>query len=418
MRRVLLALAAVVVLAVAGVVAFVLVRKHQSRNIRGSPTVEFVTTNAKPKEPPPGGKIRWPMYRFDAPRLGVSEGILAAVRPPYRPLWYFRAHSLVEFPPAVGYGRLYFANADGTLFAVDTKRVKPRWIFRAGRCTAATPALDDRTVYMSFMNRPPCNATRSGIDGEVVALNADTGRVRWRKRMGPTESSPLVVNGTVYVGDWNGKVYALDARSGRVRWSYATGGQVKDAVAYAGGRVYVGSYDHHVYALTANTGKLVWRASAQQRLGSQATFYSTPAVAYGRVYIGGTDGKVYSFGATSGKLRWSHGTGRYVYASPAVWNRRVYVGSYDGDFYCFDAATGDVRWKFAANGAISGSAVVINGLVYFSTLKNRTYALDATSGKLVWGFRRGTYASVVSDRRRLYLVGYSRIFSMAPRLRK
>jgi outer membrane protein assembly factor BamB len=62
--------------------------------------------------------------------------------------------------------------------------------------------------------------------------------------------------------------------------------------------------------------------------------------------------------------------------------------------------------------------VVINGVVYFSTLKNRTYALDATSGKLLWGFRRGTYASVVSDRRRLYLAGYSRVFSLAPKLKR
>jgi outer membrane protein assembly factor BamB len=418
MKKALLALAAVVVLAVAGIVAFVLIRKHEGRDIHGSPTVEFVTTNEKPKGPPPGGKIRWPMYRFDSSRLGAPEGFLAAVRPPYRPLWFFRARDLVEFPPAVGYGRLYFANAKGTLFAVDTKRVRPRWIFRAGRCTAASPALDNRTVYMSFLNRPPCNATRSGIDGEVVALNADTGKVRWRRRIGPTESSPLVVDGLVYVGDWDGKVYALDGRTGRVRWSYSTGDKVKDAVAYSGGRVYVGSYDHHVYSLTARTGKLVWRASAQQRLGTQGRFYSTPAVAYGRVYIGGTDGKVYSYGATSGKLRWSHGTGRYVYASPAVWNRRVYVGSYDGGFYCFDAATGDVRWKFEANGSISGSAVVINGVVYFSTLKNRTYGLDAATGKLLWGFRRGAYAAVVSDRRRLYLVGYSRIFSLAPNLKR
>jgi outer membrane protein assembly factor BamB len=418
MKKVLLGVAAAILVAGGALIAFVLIRQHEGRDVHGSSTVEFVTTNEKPKGPPPGGKIRWPMYRFDSARLGAPEGILAAVRPPYRPLWYFRARELVEFPPAVGYGRLYFSNSDGTLFAVDTKRVKTRWAFRAGRCTAASPALDDRTVYMSFLNRPPCNATRSGLDGEVVALSADTGKVRWRRRIGPTESSPLVVDGLVYVGDWNGKVYALDGRTGRVRWSYSTGDKVKDAVAYSGGRVYVGSYDHHVYALTARTGKLVWRASAQQRLGTQGRFYSTPAVAYGRVYIGGTDGKVYSFGATSGKLRWSHGTGRYVYASPAVWNRRVYVGSYDGGFYCFDAATGDVHWKFEANGSISGSAVVINGVVYFSTLKNRTYGLDAATGKLLWGFRRGAYAAVVSDRRRLYLVGYSRIFSLAPKLKR
>ena len=75
---------------------------------------------------------------------------------------------------------------------------------------------------MTFLNKPPCNATRSGLDGEVVALNADTGKVRWRLKIGPTESSPLVLDGVVYVGDWNGKrlrarARASGARAGRSR---------------------------------------------------------------------------------------------------------------------------------------------------------------------------------------------------------
>jgi outer membrane protein assembly factor BamB len=302
------------------------------------------------------------------------------------------------------------------LFAVRTKDVKVHWTYRTHRCTAASPAVDNHTVYMTFLNKPPCNATRSGLDGEVVALNADTGKLRWRLKIGPTESSPLVLDGVVYVGDWNGRVYALSAASGATLWTYQTGDKVKDAIAYSGGRVYFGSYDHHVYALNARTGKLVWRSSAQQRLGNRGTFYSTPAVAYNRVYIGSTDGKVYSFGATSGKLRWSHGTGGYVYSSPAVFEQRVYAGSFTGDLYCFDAATGDVRWKYRTNGPISGSPIVINGVVYVSSLKGRTYALNPRNGKLLWGFRRGAYAAPVSDRRRLYLAAYSRIFALAPRL--
>src|SRR6266516_3910562 len=339
MKKWLLVAAAGVVLVGAGLVAYGLYRKHQGRDIHGSPTQEFNTTETKAKPIKPTAKIRWPMYRFDAARQGAPEGVLQAVVPPFRPLWFFRAGSLVEFPPAIAYGKLYFANAKGTLFAVDGKHVRTAWHLTTHRCTAATPAVDRHTVYMTFLHHPPCNATRSGIDGEVVALDA-------------------------------------------------------------------------------STGKLFWKASAQQRLGPSGTFYSTPAVAYDRVYIGATDGKMYSYGATSGKLRWSHGTGGYVYASPAVWNRRVFSGSYNGDFYCFDAATGDVFWKFKSNGPISGSAVVINGIVYFATLKGWSYGLDAKTGKPRWVFRRGRYASVVTDRRRLYLAAYSRVFALAPKLRR
>ena len=77
-----------------------------------------------------------------------------------------------------------------------------------------------------------------------------------------------------------------------------------------------------------------------------------------------------------------------------------------------------MRWKFKSNGPISGSAVVINGVVYFSSFKGRTYALDARTGKQLWFFRRGKYGAVVADREWLYLVGYARVFAMAPKGRR
>jgi outer membrane protein assembly factor BamB len=415
MKKLLLGAVAVVLLVAAGLVAYGLYRKHEGRDIRGS-SVEFVTTQENKSKP--NLSTPWPMYRFDSSREGLAVGVPADIHPPFKAKWYFRGKSLIEFPPAVAYGNLYFANSLGSLHAVKITRVREQWVYRTGRCTAATPAVADHIVYMSFLNKPPCNATRSGLDGEVVALDADTGKVRWKVKTAPTESSPLVAGGLVYVGDWSGKVYALNAKSGRVVWTYQTGDKVKDGMAYAGGRVFFGSYDTHVYALNARTGKLVWKTGAQQRLGATGTFYSTPAVAYGRVYIGGTDGKMYSFGATSGKLRWSHGTGSYVYASPAVWNRTVYAGSYDGTFYAFDAATGDVRWKFKTAGPISGSAVVINGVVYVACFGGRTYGLDARTGKVLWLFKRGRYAGVVADTVRLYAVGYGRIFAFFPKGRR
>ena len=208
---------------------------------------------------------------------------------------------------------------------------------------------------------------------------------------------------------------ALDAQTGAVRWTNEAGGQIKGGLAIAGRTVYVGSYDHHVYAFDARNGALQWRTGAQLRLGSQGTFYATPAAAYGRVYIGATDGKVYSFGATSGDLRWSYGTGGYVYGSPAVWNERVYVGSYSGTFFCFDAATGEVRWTFHADGPISGSATVMDGVVYFSTLRETTYGLNVLTGRRVWSFPDGKYSPIVADPKRVYLVGYGSIYGMVER---
>jgi outer membrane protein assembly factor BamB len=405
--------AALALLILAGAVAgYVLYKRYQSRNIHGSSTEEFVTTEAAKPKPPPEGVV-WPMYGFDQQRVRAVTGF--GLRPPYRKLWSFRAEALLEFPPVIAYGRLYFANNPGVLFSLDSRSGRVRWRYDSHRCTAASPAVAKGVVYMTFLNRPPCNSQSSDIDGLVVALNARTGRLVWKRTIGPSETSPLVSRGVVYVGDWRGNVYAIGARTGRIRWTFQTGGKVKGGAALDGNRLYVASYDGHVYALNARTGHELWRASAQPRLGSTGTFYSTPALAYGRLYIGSTDHKVYSYGATTGELRWSYGTGGYVYSSPAVWRLRVYIGSHDGHLYCFDAATGDVRWSYDAHGVVSGSPTVVDGVVYFATTRNRTFALNAVTGKPIWRYPDGQYTPVVADTKRLYLVGHTRLYAMVPK---
>ena len=436
-RRLLVAAAAAVLLLAAGALAAYLLVREQGENVRGSSTEEFVasdppdapTATASPEpETEPGTEpgepeqeareeipgVVWPTFRFTADRVGVAP---FRHRPPYRRIWMFPGRNLIEFPPAVAYGRLYFTNISGVLFAVNAKTGKRAWRHESGRCVASAPAVSNHVVFQSYLTRPPCNRERGpGLTGEVVAFAAGFGRVRWRRTIGPTESSPLVANGVVYVGDWNGVVHALDEQTGRTRWTFRTRGQIKGALALSGNRLFVGSYDHHVYALDARNGKLIWRAGAIERaLYKRGTFFSTPAIAHGRVYVGSTDGRVYSFGAQSGKVRWVRSTGGYVYSSPAVWNRTVYVGSYGGRFFALDAATGDVRWQFRANGPISGSPTVMNGVVYFATLEERTYALDARTGRRLWSFPDGKYTPVVADRERVYVVGHARVYGMVPR---
>jgi outer membrane protein assembly factor BamB len=401
-------LLATLVLGAGGV--YVLWRKHEFRDVRGSSSVEFVTTRPRPQRPPLG--VPWPRYGYD---LAATRSAPYALRPPFRRIWTFNDNpTLLEFPPAVGYGRLFLPTWDGRFLALDARTGRVRWRHRTGRCGWGSPAIWRGLVITTYIGHE-CASQVPGTDGEVVAYLARTGAVCWRFRLGPCESSPLVVGGVVYVGDWHGRVYALNAWSGRPRWVFRADGAVKGSLSYAGGKVFIGAYDGHVYALDARTGRQVWRASAQSRLGPPGWFYSSPAVAHGRVYIGSTDSKVYSFGAATGRLRWSYSTGGYVYASPAVWRDLVLVGSYDHLFYAFDAATGAVRWRFRANGPISGSASVVDGIVYFSSFGRRTYGLVARTGRPVWTFPDGEYTPVVADRERVYVVGYRRVFAFASR---
>jgi outer membrane protein assembly factor BamB len=413
-----LLVAGVIVVGVAAVALPEFYERWRPPDVRGSPTVEFVPGDVPESRPIRGtaakrAAISWPTYGFDARRLRHAPGV--KLRPPFRRLWTFRGGALLEFPPAVAHGRIYLPTFDGRFYALDSRTGEPRWRFVSGRCSWGSPAVAGRLVYATFLNRrDDCDARTNRLGGEVVAFDADSGRVRWKRVIGPTESSPLVAGAVVYVGDWLGNIHAFDRYSGRSRWRFRTDGPVKGSVALAGGRAFIGSYDGHVYALDARTGRLLWRAAGQRRLPGPGHFYSTPSVAYGRVYIGSTDGKMYSYGAQSGALRWATRTGGYVYSSPAVWKRLVLVGSYDGFFYAFDAATGEERWRFRANGPISGSPTVLAGLVYFSTLQERTYVLDARTGTLVWNFADGKYSPAVSDGQRLYLVGQGRLYGMVP----
>ncbi len=412
MRRFLVALGLLLVLGAGAVAAFVVYRLRETGNVRGSSTVEYMT--AAPAQQSTVVGVQWPMYGYGPAR---ERSVALALRPPFRRLWTFHAGSLVEFPPAIGYRRLYFSTNAGDFYAVNATTGKRAWAFHSHRCVAASPAVGPYgSVFAVFLNRPPCNrppGTR-GLDGEVVRFAAGFGHVIWRRTIGPSETSPLLVDGRVYVGDWNGWVWALDGSDGHVLWRFRTGGPVKGGLAYDAGRLYVGSYDGRLYCLTTG-GKLLWRAGAQGNLLGSASFYSTPAVAHGRVYVGSTDGKVYSFGATSGRLRWSQGTGGYVYSSVAVWDDLVFAGSYSHRFYAFDAATGERRWTFVAAGPISGSPTVIGDVVYFATLARRTYALAARTGAELWTYPDGQYTPVVAVPGRLFLVGYGQVYGMVPR---
>ena len=385
-------------------------------SVKGTST-EFDPTQTV-SAPSSGGQIVSPMFGGQPQHLHVGVG---KVRPPFRLDWISGGTSLVEFPPAIAFHYLYYAALDGNLIAVSTRTGRRLWTIPVGRCEAASPAvnrLGRGSVFEAFLNREPCgrgSATKG--DGEVLAVSAGRAHLlRWRRNLGATETSPTIVGNLIYVGDYDGVVYALRGINGATVWRFQAGGAVKGAIAYDRGRVFFGAYDGRLYALRASDGKLLWRAESNRDwLGNHGTFYSTPSVAYSRVYLGSTDGHVYSFGERSGQLRWSYKTGGFVYGSPAVWRHRVFVGSYDRTFYALDAATGAVLWKFRANGPISGSATVVDGVVYFATLKRRTYGLDALTGKQVWTFPDGAFTPVVTDGKRLYLVGWAKVYAFSPK---
>jgi outer membrane protein assembly factor BamB len=252
-------------------------------------------------------------------------------------------------------------------------------------------------------------------------LNPKNGKVIWKKRLpGRAESSPVVVDNSIYFGCEDGKLYSVSTVNGHIRWSTQLSGPVKAAPAYYGGRLYVGDYGGSMNAVDAKSGKLIWSTGSLGTGISGGEFYSTPAVAFGRVYAGNNDDRVYSFDISDGELAWTYSTGGYAYSAPTVASTKhspptVYIGSFDGNIYALNARNGDVRWSRSAGGQVVGSLSAVGEIVYVAEFSHQTTTgYMMRSGRKVFSYPKGTYTPVISDGRNLYIVGYSSITALAP----
>jgi outer membrane protein assembly factor BamB len=403
-RPLAIALAAGAVAIVAGVVVGYELLKRPA-------DVHNANATFKPQKPPkPRAKtVNWPMFGLNPARTRYLPA--KGVKPPYRLLWHFTERPLLEFPPIYAGGKLYFVNNSGTAFTLDANTGKVLWERRIGRLNASSPAYYKHRLYIVNL-----------VPGHIVKLDARTGKVIWKRLLpGRAESSPLVIDGTVYFGCENDQLFALSTRNGHVRWATTLGGPVKSAPAYHHGVLYVGDYGGYMNAVEAKSGKLKWQSgSLGQGFGTGGEFYSTPAVAFGRVYAGNNDTRVYSFDEKDGTLAWSYSTGGYVYSGPVVASTRhtgptVYIGSFDGNVYALNAKSGEPRWIRSAGGSVVGSLSAIGEIVYLAEFSNgSTNGYAMKTGRQVFHYKTGTYTPVISDGRRIYLVGYSSINALQP----
>ncbi len=363
----------------------------------------------KPKQVKQPRRVNWPLFGYDRARTRYLP--VKGVKPPFRKLWRFTDRPLLEFPPIYVGGWLYFVNNSGFAYALDADTGKELWKRRIGRLNASSPAFHRNRLYIVNL-----------VPGHVLKLDARTGRTIWKRDLpGRAESSPIVIGRSVYFGCEDGNLYALSTVNGNVRWATQLGGEVKSAPAYYGGKLFVGDYGGYMNAVDAGSGKLVWQSgSLGPGFGASGAFYSTPAVAFGRVYAGNNDGRVYSFETGSGELAWSYSTGGYAYSGPTVANTRhspptVFIGSFDGNVYALGAKNGNLRWSREAGGQVIGSLSAVGDIVYVAEFTHKTTSgFMMRSGKRVFRYPYGTYSPVISDGRRIYLTGYSSITALEP----
>jgi len=89
----------------------------------------------------------------------------------------------------------------------------------------APMATDGKTVFAPVVNHPLTIESGaelgegSSMTGELVALDAATGKVKWTYEL-PSAAfgAPVVVNDVVFVSSYDGSLFALDAKSGGELW--------------------------------------------------------------------------------------------------------------------------------------------------------------------------------------------------------
>ncbi len=227
----------------------------------------------------------------------------------------------------------------------------------------------------------------------------------WRKHEYATRSTPIVMDGRVYVvcrafpettqegektvcldaatGDliWESvhNVFLSDAPAERVGWSSAVGDP-------SGGHIYVLGLGCHFQCLDAKTGKTVWEHSMSEEYGMLSTYggrTNFPVVFEDLVIISGVmtgwgetavpAHRFVAFDKKTGEAVWLKSTKvrpeDTTYSTPVftVLNGQaaMVVGAGDGAVYAIQPRTGKTIWKYqASTRGINTTPLVENGIVY------------------------------------------------------
>lgn len=172
--------------------------------------------------------------------------------------------------------------------------------------------------------------TRFSTLNQINTGNVHRLKVAWMHSLGTThsqESTPIIVNGTMYVTTSTGPkyVFALDAKTGKTKWRYEPElpndysptvccGEDNRGVAVANGMVFVGRLDAKLTALDANTGEEKWTVTVMDYKDGHA-ITSPPVLAKDLVITGYAGGE---YGIRGGVVAYKQSTGEQVWRTYTI----------------------------------------------------------------------------------------------------
>ncbi len=270
-----------------------------------------------------------------------------------------------------------------------------------------------------------------GVDARNTGHHPDTTgpkddvTVRWTVEADDSfETSPAVVDGTLYAGSHDNYLYAIDVETGETEWRADLGTLVRYNPAVVDGTVYNGAHTD-MYALEADSGDELWHEQLErgrwghavpvgsdvyvtdgyslisfggetgdqnQVAGLHDGASAAPAVADGLAFVGTWD-QLRAIDLETGEVEWqfkNEDGERMTVSDPAVVDGTVYIGSSDHNLYAIDADTGDEKWRFEeSSDTIYSSPSVTDGSVYIGSSDNYIYSVDANTGEKQWEYETG-----------------------------
>lgn len=155
--------------------------------------------------------------------VGDTESI--ALEPSTGKILWKSQYGHCDAAPAYGEGKVFVSDVlpgDSRLqkftsiAALDARTGKPVWVYRApAQGLWSIIGSDEEAIAGTYAGGTYYQSAQ--LDDQIIAFDANTGKVRWRfHTSGPAKMSPVVMNRRLYIGDTAGMFYTLDARNGNL----------------------------------------------------------------------------------------------------------------------------------------------------------------------------------------------------------
>lgn len=254
---------------------------------------------------------------------------------------------VLQATPIVSGGRLFIGDAQGVIRAYEWPRMREIWRFvpkpkkmRSSNLGGGFSIAGD-TLYIV-----------DGV-GQAVAVEAATGKVKWRlDTQAPGRSAPTVVDGRLFFGTIDERLLAVDTATGRILWTYsATQADTvifgQPAPAVVGDVVVAGFGSGDLVALRAASGEVVWSDTLGSTNGQESTVdfscvRGMPVIVDNTVYAISAGSVLVAIDLRSGRRLWERAVaGQDTLLVVDNW---LYVLSLDQQLACLDRVNGHVRW--------------------------------------------------------------------------